>query len=314
MHSFLKKTPTAGWMSIVLQTQALTLAHVVRPAGDLPELVSLEVFALDGSPVAALQRLLSQRKLKRFSCTTLLESGACSVVQLDEPPVPLEERKEALRWQLKDVVNYPLDTACLDVLDIPNNGLPPGRSPGVLVVCAAETAVRACAAPFEAAGVPLRAIDVAELAQRNIAALLEDDNRGLAFLRVDESGLMLTLSFHGELVAVRRGEMTALQLSDENEEQRARVRERLTLEVQRSLDNFDRQYSHIPISRLVVASYPPAEGLVAELAENTYLPVVELDLSSVMRFPGAAQQADPQWQAKHLLSIGAALRQNEGTA
>ena len=72
--------------------------------------------------------------------------------------------------------------------------------------------MRACAAPFEAAEVDLAAIDIPELAQRNIAALLEDENRGLVFLRIDESGMMLTLTFRGELVAVRRSDMNSAQL------------------------------------------------------------------------------------------------------
>ena len=40
----------------------------------------------------------------------------------------------------------------------------------------------------------LDAVDIPELAQRNVAALLEDQNRGLAFLRIDETGMMLTLN------------------------------------------------------------------------------------------------------------------------
>lgn len=98
----------------------------------------------------------------------------------------------------KEMVTYPVENACLDVLDIPaNEGLPAGRSAGVLVV-SAEEAVRACAAPFVMAKVPLQAIDVPELAQRNVAALFEDENRGPAFLRLDQSGMMLTLTFHGD--------------------------------------------------------------------------------------------------------------------
>ena len=163
-------------------------------------------------------------------------------------------------------------------------------------------------APFEAAKVPLAAVDIPELAQRNVAALLEDENRGVAFLRVDESGMMLTLTFHGELIAVRRGEMNTLQLNSADADERARVLERLVLEVQRSLDNFDRQYSHIPISKVVLACYPVVENLVNELIENIYVPVREMDLAPVMDFPSIPELRNPQAQARSLLAIGAALR------
>lgn len=126
--------------------------------------------------------------------------------------------------------------------------------------------------------------------------------------------MMLTLTFHGELVAVRRGEMSTLQLNGGSDEMRARIRERLVLELQRSLDNFDRQYSHIPVSKVVLACYPQVVGLAAALAENSYVPVQEMDLSPVLDFPALPELGDPQFQTRHLLAIGAALRQQEVAA
>ena len=297
-----------GWLALISQGGEITLAHVVRRRDSRPEVALLDRFSVDGSELNALQRLRSVRSLKSYACTTLMSDGEYSLTQLDAPPVPNEERKEALRWAIKEMVAYPVDNACIDVLDIPSTGLPQGRLAGVMVVSAAEQAVRSRVAPFEAAKVPLAAVDIPELAQRNVAALLEDENRGVAFLRVDESGMMLTLTFHGELIAVRRGEMNTLQLNSADADERARVLERLVLEVQRSLDNFDRQYSHIPISKVVLACYPVVENLVNELIENIYVPVREMDLAPVMDFPSIPELRNPQAQARSLLAIGAALR------
>ena len=308
MAAFLTRQRQSGWLSILPQSGRVVLAHIVREREGRPSVRMLDNFAAENGVVDALERLRTARKLNTYACTTLLADGECSVTQLEAPPVPREERKEALRWSLKEMVNYPVETACLDVLDIPAEGLPQGRAAGVLVVSAAESTVRACAAPFEAAEVDLAAIDIPELAQRNIAALLEDENRGLVFLRIDESGMMLTLTFRGELVAVRRSDMNSAQLGSRDEEQRGRVMERLLLEMQRSLDNFDRQYSHIPISKVVLACYPLVENLMNELIESIYVPVREMDLASVLDFPSIPELRNPQAQAKSLLAIGAALR------
>ncbi|MFZ4539879.1 hypothetical protein, partial [Propionivibrio sp.] len=252
-----------GWMALVLNGGWVTLAHVVRDPGSRPEVLMLDNFAVEKGECEALQRLRVTRQLKSYCCTTLMGNGEYNVTQLDSPAVPKEERKDALRWALKEMVSYPLDSASVDVIDIPSDGLPPGRSAGVLVVSAAESAVRSRVAVFEAAKIKLDALDIPELAQRNVAALLEDENRGLAFLRIDETGMMLTLTFHGELIAVRRGEINTLQLNNNNEDQRARSKERLVLELQRSLDNFDRQYSHIPISKVVLVSYDKSRPIGA---------------------------------------------------
>lgn len=308
MFPFLNARCKPGWMAVLPQRGGVTLAHVVRETGARPEIRLLDSFAVENGEQDALLRLCKARQLKTYACTTLLGAGDYNISQLDAPPVPREERKEALRWSLKEIVSYPVDTACIDVLDIPNAGLPSGRSAGVLAVSAAEQTVRARVAPFEAAKIGLEAVDIPELAQRNVAALLEDENRGLAFVRIDEAGMMLTLTFHGELVAVRRGEMNSLQLSDDDAEMRARSRERLVLELQRSLDNFDRQYSHIPVSKVVLASYPPVKNLADELRENIYVPVLEMDLAGVLHFPSVPELKSPSCQAKNLLAIGAALR------
>ena len=308
MFPFLKSRRKPGWMAVLPQRDGVTLAHVVRETGSRPEVRLLDSFAMENGEQDALLRLCKARQLQSYACTTLMGMGDYNITQLDAPPVPREERKEALRWSLKEIVNYPVETACIDVLDIPSAGLPAGRSVGVLAVSAAEPAVRARVAPFEAAKIGLEAVDIPELAQRNVAALLEDANRGLAFLRIDEVGMMLTLTFHGELVAVRRGEMNSLQLNEADAEARARSRERLVLELQRSLDNFDRQYSHIPVSKVVLASYPPVENLADELRENIYVPVLDMDLAGVLDFPSVPELKSPPCQAKNLLAIGAALR------
>lgn len=297
-----------GWLALRPQGEQLALAHVVRRPGARPEVRLLDAFRMEGGLVAALQRLRGARKLKSYACTTLMPAGEYGIHQLDAPNVPPAERKEAVRWGLKGLVDYAVDTACVDVLDIPMDSAAAGRTASVFAVSAAEQAVRRCASAFEAADVPLAAIDIPELAQRNIAALFEDENRGLAFLRLDESGGLLTLTFHGELIATRRVEMSAMQLAEGDAERRGQSMERLVLELQRSLDNFDRQYSFIPVSKLIVAAYPEVDGIVAALVENLYVPVQEMDLAKVLDFAAVPELREPLRQAQNLLVIGAALR------
>ena len=303
-----------GWLAILPHGDTLTLAHVVRVAGAAPQLRLLESFTAENGVTDALRRLRAARSLKSYRCTTLLDDGEYAVTPLDAPPVPREERREALRWALKEMVAYPVDDACIEVLEQPAAGLPPGRSAGALAVSAPPGAVRERVAPFESAHVRLASVDIPELAQRNVAELLENDNRGLVFLRVDERGLMLTLTFHGELVAVRRGEMSTRQLGEGSDDERARAREKLVLELQRSLDNFDRQYSHIPVSKVVLACSPPIDGLRDVLAESSYVPVHDLDLAAVLDLSALPGVRDASLLAAHLLAIGAALRSDEALA
>ncbi|MDR0563387.1 MAG: hypothetical protein LBG78_00435 [Azoarcus sp.] len=296
-----------GWMAILPQEGRITLAYVVCRAGYHPEVRGLESFTVDSDDLPALlTRLKAARSLKSYRCVTLLDKNDFQITPLDAPRVPKEERREALRWSLRGVVDYPIETACLGVLEIPASQT--DHVANVLLISAAERVVREKASPFETAGIVLDAIDVPELAQRNVAALLEDENRALVFMHLNENGSQLTLTWRGELVAVRRGEISSRHMSSDNPEHRARNRERLVVEIQRTLDNFDRRYHGIPVSKVVMASYPRIDGLATELAENIYVPVREMDLSSVIDFPDVPKLRDPVFQAKNLLAIGAALR------
>ena len=148
MSSFFTSRRKPGWLSILPQGGRVVLTHIMQGREGKPEVCLLDNFAAGSGAVDALQRLRIARKLNTYACTTLIAAGDGTVTQLEAPAVPREERKEALRWALKDVVNYPVDTACVDVLDMPSQGLPSGRAAGVLVVSAAEQAVRTCVAPF----------------------------------------------------------------------------------------------------------------------------------------------------------------------
>ena len=60
------------------------------------------------------------------------------------------------------------------------------------------------------------------------------------------------------------------------------VLERLTLEIQRSLDHFDRQFGGIPVDRLLLAPMDKTDGLREGLAGNLALPVEVLNLADVL--------------------------------
>ncbi|HEX6735647.1 MAG TPA: hypothetical protein VF096_12620 [Azonexus sp.] len=291
-------------MAVVRRRARLDLAHVIHGSGQRPRIEALDSFASDGED-DALSRLAQARGLKKFRCVTLLGESDYRISQLEAPGVPAEERAQALRWRLKDVVDFPVEDAALDVVDIPTEG---GRQPLVLAVAAPRAAVGERMAGFHQARLRLEAIDIPEMAVRNVAALFEETNRGLAFLLLNDEESLFVITFRGELCLSRRIDMTALALAPDDAERRRQARERLALELQRTLDNFDRQFGFVSVSRLVVASERDSEGLTADLRENLYLPVLAMDLAEVADFTALPELRQAERQAQGLLAIGAALR------
>lgn len=295
-------------MAVVPRGGRVDLAHVLRPAGMRPQLARMESFAAGPVLSDALKALAVSRKLKRFRTTTLLASGQYHLAQFEAPAVPEGERADALRWRLKDAVDFPVDRASIGVLDIPMDNVP-GRQAMVYAVAAGESAVASLMTSFNAGKIALDVIDIPELAQRNIAALFEQENRGLAFLCLDETGGLLTVTYRGELYAVRRIDVTAPQLVDADPDRRASLLERIMLELQRTLDNFDRQYSFISVAALMVACCPAVAELQPYLAENLYVPVRPVNLDEVLDLAAVPELGvNPDLQVRYLPAIGAALR------
>lgn len=307
MLPFLSARRESGWAAIVSNGKRIDVAHVRRAEGKRPEIVRLESFAADRGVADALKRLKAGKKLPNANCTTLLAAGQYHLSQFEAPAVPAEERAEALRWRFKDMVDFSVDSACIGVLDIPFD---PGLNRQAMVhgIAAPRVVIEPLIQMFDAAKVPLVAIDLPELAQRNVAALFEDENRGLAFLCFDEQGGLLTITYRGELYAMRRMDISAAQLNAADAERREQLLERVMLELQRTLDNFDRQYSFISVAGLMVATCPAVPELLPYLSQNLYVPVRPMDLAQTCDFSAIPELRDMERQAQCLYAIGAALR------
>lgn len=299
-----------GWLAAGFFAGRIDIAHVQRPAGQRPRLIRLESYARTGDDAADLAALAKQKGLSAYRLTTLLDANSYQLLAVDAPEVPEEEVREAVRWRLKDMVDYPVEAATVDVLSLPV--VMAGRAPGLLAVSVSDTVLAPRLQAFDKIRLDLQAVDIPELAQRNVAALFEDENRGLAMLALDESGGLLTFTYQGELCVSRHIEVTTAQLQAADEARRAVLLERIGLELQRSLDNFERQYTTISVSKVLVGPCPSAPGLVEYLRDYVYLPVVAADLRTVIDCGTVPALDEPALQAERLLVIGAALRDGSG--
>lgn len=307
MVFFRKAKKNDGWMSVVLQREGLVCATVTRGAGRPAVRLATSVAGAAGGE--AFDKAVKDLRAASYRCINVLAAGEYQIVAVDAPNVPADELKTAVRWRLRDMLDFPADEATVDVLDIPVDKNAPVRPQNTLFAVAARNSVIAPRMKlFADAKAPLSVIDIPETAQRNISAMLEPEGRGVAMLSFDEDGGLLTVSHNGELYLSRRIDVPLASLLVEDHEQKLQSLDRITLELQRSLDNFERQFSFISVSKLVLG--PSAvTGLEEYLASNLYTPVETLDLNSVLDLGAVPELADKAVQQRYLLAIGAALRQ-----
>ena len=296
-----------GWLSIVIGARGLHLVRVKRTA-DQVAVVTNEFQPSTSVTSADLEKCLNELHLENANCTTLLASDEYQMLVVDAPNVPPNELKTAVRFRIKDSLNFHVDDAYVDVMQIPANNGTANRPQSLYAVAVSNDTLKKRISLFEKAGANLEVIDIPETAQRNIAELFETEGRGLALLAFDEKGGLLTFTSGGELYLARRLDITSGQLRDANPEIRQQYVERVELEVQRSMDYFDRQFHYISLARLIVCA-PAESGLIKLFADALGLPVEALDLSKVMNINAAPALKDSDFVAEALSAIGAALRQ-----
>lgn len=297
-------------MAINIQGDGVCVAHILRSATALPA-VTLATSYSGANPATAptLVKLAKEWHANRYQCTTVLASGEYQILPVEAPNVPAEELKTAMRWRLKDLVDYPVDDATLDLLNVPQNKNTQAKNQPMYAVAARSKNIEPCQSLFGQAKIPLRVIDIPEMAQRNIATLLKAEGRGVALLSFNAEGGLLTITFADTLYLSRRIDVTLSQLMQPGIEQKNICYEKITLELQRSLDYFDRQYNFITLSRLVLAPLGDAgTGLQEYMTANLYIPVEILNLETVFDFSKVPELKKPEQQQHYFMALGAALR------
>ncbi|WP_307188243.1 agglutinin biogenesis protein MshI [Duganella sacchari] len=258
----------------------------------------------------ALERMSRELRASSYRCGTMLGGGEYQLLMVDAPNVPPDELKTAVRWRLKDMLDFHIDDATIDVLDIPQDSSGASRGHSMFAVAARNALVQSRQALFGEAKLELTVIDIPEMAQRNISALLETDGRGLAMLSFDGDGGLLTITYKAELYLSRRIDVTLEQLLERDSDRQQVCFDKITLELQRSLDHFDRQFHYVNVLKLLLAP-TGTHGLHEHLAANLYMPVEAMTLDDVFDLRNAPALQDAAQQQRFFLTLGAALRHEE---
>ena len=223
---------------------------------------------------------------------------------IDTPEVPAAELRAALRWRLKDYLDYPVEEAVIDGFEQPRSGH--GGRALTFAVSARASRLDELAGHIRAAGLELAAIDIPELALRNLAAEVPDQGGGVMLVVLNPNSGLITISRDEVLYLARNLEFGFEQMVGESEH----FRDLLGLEIQRSLDFYDSQLAGRPISRILVAPMPGGrDGVIEHLNDQLGVVTFGLDLGQLLELDGEFADAA---QARAMYAVGAALRQEGG--
>lgn len=250
-------------------------------------------------------------------CTTTVNLGEYDILSVEAPDVPPAELRSAVRWQIKDLIDFHIDDAVLDVFDAPASGADK-RQHSLYVVVSRMNSIKQQINQLQAADINLTTIDIPELVIRNICAYCPEDQNGMVFIYLTKDQGVFTITKDATLYLARSldfgyghlfhatekaGEFSMDEYNPEFD--------RVVLEVQRSLDYYDRYFSQPGVSKILISpTEEPIAGLADYLQRNTGIATAILDVNEIV---DTAEPLDQQQQAQCLLAIGAALRQEKKT-
>ncbi len=301
----LRKRHSGGWRAGFMRGERETALAIVRSArGQRPLLRHCAVHpAIEIEAQHVLAPLSRARELSGAAVSGVLSSADYQLVMVEAPEVPAEELRAAVRWKLRDIVNFPVSEAVIDVFEIPETARYV-EARMVFAVAARAEAVSNIVELVKPRARGFDVIDIPELCLRNLSALLPQDARGVALLALGEGFAQLVITCQGVLYLARRIDLA----------QRAEVlsldgdpdTEALSVELQRSLDYYESHYDRAPISDIIIASGDERAGrLLAPLAAATGRVVQTFDVHALF---DVAADIEPDTHFLGLVALGAALR------
>jgi MSHA biogenesis protein MshI len=305
---FNKKKGKPGLLGVSLIDKELSLAHVGPEAGR-SVVRSCEAHAA-ASPQDA-QKLLADRvrelQLEHSRCNFVLAPDDYSLLLIEAPNVEKSELASAAKWKIKDMIDKPLEQLAITVFPVPQDAYRSQRDM-LYVVAADRKRIMQVVELVTGAGLTLSAIDIPELAMRNLTIQFTDDSNGIAMMDLRRDGSLLNVMKKGAIYLTRH---LSTQVGDEilSKGDWENVKDRLVLEIQRSLDYYESQMGQGHINRMLVAPRKQdSEALQRELDMAMGVKVEIMDLKKVLT---SDVELTLELQQSCLMALGGALRSEQ---
>jgi MSHA biogenesis protein MshI len=295
---------------VAVSDTEIAVALVRKLDGQRPKVLRIVVEEAPlGFADPVLRKIVGEFDLRKVPVSAVISASDYQIAQVQAPDVPRAELRAAARFSMRDAFDFPIDTATLDVFDLPEQ-TSSGDRKMCFAIASRGDAIEKLTGVFERHFRKFDVIDIPELCQRNLAALLPQDAKGVAFLLIRDDFAQLVLTRRGMLYVTRRFEFR--QRGELNGDEEAEASElpldpqMLSLELQRSLDYSESHFDETAIADLFIAPAGMRANLMAaELGASTGLRISMFNIHDLVDVSFSAEIPDG-WLP--CMAIGAALR------
>jgi MSHA biogenesis protein MshI len=300
--------------AVVVSANEIAVALVRKLDGQRPKVLRIVVEKAPlGFADPVLKKIVSEFDLRRVPVSAVINASDYQIAQVQTPDVPAAELRAAARFTMRDAFDFPIETATLDVFDIPEQ-TSRGEKRMCFAIATKGDAIQTMSSIFERYFHRFDVIDIPELCQRNLCSLLPQDAKGVALLLIRDESAQLVLTRRGLLYVTRRfdfrqrGELNGD--ADSEADELPMDPQFLSLELQRSLDYYESHFDETPIGDLFIAPAGiRANLLAAELGVSTGLRISMFNIHDLVDVSFSAE-IPPGWLP--CMAIGAAMRARKG--
>jgi len=308
MLTFLQKKKCSLTIGLQLSEDNLSLLVLEHTSAGFPTVKHYVNYVIDRQNTlemikSEVRQFIEKQRLGMAACCLVLDDNDYQLLSVEAPPVADNEMAEAVRWKVKDLLSFPVSEAIIDVF-LQQDGQVKGRRIANVVVVK-KNIIDKKTTYIESLGLSLDAIDIPELVYRNYLERSDYRGKNIALVSLKKNYGKLVVLNMGEVyfsrsfsVNYKGGLLDDLPESD------------IVLELQRSLDYYERQIKQIVPSDIVIMGENVIEDKITGITTTSLNQTVVISNMSDSVFAGYTfSDEDSLFSSRIIASYGAALRQ-----
>lgn len=251
----------------------VAIAHIVWENGTpvlaccdmLPGALSPELF------IPGISFFVKKNKLEDIRCSWILSPSDYILMPVGNLPVVSDEIDSAVRWHVKDRINYPIDEASINHFALPNLGQV-SKEDFIYAIVAKKKFLEMTSSMIMQTGLKLDIIDIPEFALRNFAilnsAVLENSHQGIGLIEVHPS--------RASLLVMEKGQIKFLRQIEWNKKNGL---ETVAAEIHRSLYYYENELGQSPVQKFYIS--PSYQTFFPELKQSLPFETQDLDFNQL---------------------------------
>ena len=249
-----------------------------------------------------LKSLVKRKAYLKEGCDIVLPPQYYQLLLVEAPSVPDAERKDAITWRIKDLVSTPVEHLFIEVFDLPKSSRKASKDM-VYVVVVDFRDLKGLVDTFNSTSIEINSINIQEMAFRDLlveVAKADPAMSSVAMVRIAKSVGYIYIISGQDLYLSRQFKVKySGGLIEEIPE------EAIQVEIQRSLDYYERQMAQEPPSKVLIFGENIYEDKIQKLMVSEISTGIKLlNMKSIFNYSDEYDET----VLNGLASLGAALR------